>query len=63
MFVTWILPSFLIFLRINYGPVAQLARAPVLHSGGRRFNSCRVHKNQIPSNSLGFVVFARPDRN
>ena len=28
---------------IHYGPVAQLARAPVLHSGGRRFDSCRVH--------------------
>ena len=27
----------------HFGPVAQLARASVLHSEGRRFNSCRVH--------------------
>ena len=31
-------------LKIPFGPVAQLARAPVLHSGGRRFDSCRVHQ-------------------
>ena len=36
------LPAFSGIL-LYVGPVAQLARAPVLHSGGRRFKSCRVH--------------------
>ncbi len=31
------------FNLIYLGPVAQLARASVFHSEGRRFNSCRVH--------------------
>ncbi len=30
------------------GPVAQLARAPVLHSGGRGFKSSRVHISTTP---------------
>ena len=33
--------------RFHCGPVAQLARARVLHSRGRRFNSCRVHNVSV----------------
>ena len=29
------------------GPVAHLARAPVLHTGGGRFESCQVHHNEL----------------
>lgn len=38
------------------GPVAQLARARVLHSRGRRFNSCRVHRYIKYRLHVGFYV-------
>ena len=35
-----------------YGPLAHLARAPVLHSGGKRFESARVHKQNRPDRAI-----------
>ena len=31
--------------QIDLGPLAQMARAPALHAGGREFESRRVHGN------------------
>ncbi len=31
-------------IRLSYGAIAQLARAPVLHTGGRRFDSGWLHQ-------------------
>ena len=43
-------------LKNTYGPVAQLARAPVLHSGGRWFESSQVHEDKKASTSVAFFV-------
>ena len=40
---SWILHSSLSHSSLDYGGLAQLARAPALHAGGQRFESVILH--------------------
>ncbi len=40
------------------GRLAQLARAPRLHRGRHRFESCTAHHNQYPAPQTGSIGLA-----
>lgn len=43
-------------LYLSYGRLAQLARAPRLHRGGRGFEPLSAHQIKIPTFTVGFLI-------